>query len=132
MSRSEAYSEIERRGDWYQPSVVEALAKIVAGSQVLYDAVYVAVSELTPEMILAADIMSIKGEVLVAEGQDVTMSLRIRLENCLVSGGIEEPIKVLVPREAIGSGNDVSPFPPAEVAFKNGTATRSDSSVSVM
>jgi response regulator RpfG family c-di-GMP phosphodiesterase len=129
LSRSEAYSEIERRGDWYQPSVVEALRKIVDGSQTLYDTVYIKVSEMTLEMILAADVMSVKGEVLVANGQDVTLSLRMRLENFLARGDIEEPIKVLVPRDATGFGNDVSPFPSGTVALKDGTTTWSDQPV---
>lgn len=118
LSRTDAFAEIERRGDWYEPSVVEALRKVVDGSQMLYDAVYVNVNELTVEMILAADIMSVKGEVLITKGQDVTLSLRMRLENFLVRGGIKEPIKVFVPREAVASPADVSPVPPGSEVFE--------------
>jgi hypothetical protein len=117
LSYSEAFTEIERRGDWYQPSVVEALRKVVAASWVVYDPVYVKVGELTMEMILAADIMSVKGEVLIAKGQDVTLSLRMRLENFLVRGGIEEPIKVLVPRETPAYRGYFSPLSPGAEAF---------------
>ena len=110
LSRSEAFTEIERRGDWYQPAVVEALRKVVAGNQMIYDAAYVKLSDLTLEMILAADIMSVKGEVLIAKGQDVTLSLRLRLENYLMRGTIEEPIKVFVAREAPEYQGDRGPL----------------------
>jgi response regulator RpfG family c-di-GMP phosphodiesterase len=110
LSSSEAFKEIQRRTDWYDPSVVEALRKVVASSQTLYDAVYVKVSELIPEMILAADIMSVTGMLLIAKGQDVTLILRTRLENFLKRGGIEEPIKVFVPIETPGYRRDDSPL----------------------
>ena len=111
ISSSEAFKEIQRRTEWYDPSVVEALRKVVASSQTLYDSVYVKVSELIPEMILAADIMSVTGMLLIAKGQDVTPILRTRLENFLKRGGIEEPIKVFVPIETPGYRRDDSPLP---------------------
>lgn len=118
LSRSEAYTEIKRRGDWYEPSVIEALRKLAAGSQMVYDAAYVKVCELTMEMILAADIMSVKGEVLVTKGQDVTLTLRKRLENFLMRGGIEEPIKVLVPRQSSAYLVSVSGSPSGGETFE--------------
>jgi len=124
LSRAEAYKEIERRADWYEPSVVEALHKIIAGTQILYDAAYVKVSELTLDMMLAADVMSVTGEVLIVQGQEVTLSLRLRLENFLLTGGIEEPIKVLIPRETPGYVDVVSPSPPRLEAFEGRATTQ--------
>jgi hypothetical protein len=98
--------------------VVGALRKVVTGSQMVYDAAFIKVSELTQEMILAADIMSLNGEVLTTKGQDVTLSLRKRLENFLVRGSMEEPIKVLVPREIPAYPGDVSPSAGEVEAFE--------------
>ena len=57
------------------------------------------VAELQPEMILAADVMSVSGFLLVAKGQAVTPALQQRLENFLLRRGIEEPLKVFIPVE---------------------------------
>jgi response regulator RpfG family c-di-GMP phosphodiesterase len=97
LSSHDALKEIERRTGWYHPTAVEALRKVVAGSRTCYDSVYVKVSELIPDMILAADVMSVSGFLLVAKGQTVTPTLRQRLENFLMRRGIAEPIKVFVP-----------------------------------
>lgn len=97
MNDTDALQEIRRRDDWYDPTAVEALSQIIQSREVLYDTAYVKISELRPHMILADDIMSTAGILLIAKGQDVTMSLRLRLENVLQRGGILEPIKVHIP-----------------------------------
>lgn len=99
FSSTDALNEIERRCGWYHPAVVEALHKVVAGSKRCFDSVYIKVKELMPNMILAADVMSVDGFLLVAKGQAVTPALRQRLENFLSRRGIQEPIKVFVPIE---------------------------------
>lgn len=93
----DAVREIKRREGWYDEAVVEALCQVVKNREVQYDAEYVNVSDLRVHMILADDIMSTSGVLLIAKGQDITMSLRLRLENFLARGGIQEPIKVFVP-----------------------------------
>jgi response regulator RpfG family c-di-GMP phosphodiesterase len=99
LSSYDALAEIERRTGWYHPAVVDALQKVVAGSRRCFDSAYVRVAELEPAMILAADVMSVSGFLLVAKGQAVTPALRQRLENFLLRGGIEEPLKVFIPIE---------------------------------
>jgi response regulator RpfG family c-di-GMP phosphodiesterase len=93
----DAVREIKRREGWYDEAVVEALCHVVKNREVQYDAEYVNVSDLRVHMILADDIMSTSGVLLIAKGQDITISLRLRLENFLARGGIQEPIKVFVP-----------------------------------
>jgi response regulator RpfG family c-di-GMP phosphodiesterase len=97
LSSHEALTEIERRTGWYHPAVAEALRKVVAGSRRCFDSAYVRVAELEPDMILAADVMSVNGFLLVAKGQAVTPALQQRLENFLRRRGIEEPLKVFIP-----------------------------------
>jgi response regulator RpfG family c-di-GMP phosphodiesterase len=118
LSRSEAFVEIQRRGDWYQPSVVEALRKIVAGDERLYDTCFVEVGDLTPEMILAANIVSASGALLVAKGQNVTVSLRVRLENFLKGGGIGKTVKVFIPRLKLEHSDEIPRFQPAELGSR--------------
>jgi response regulator RpfG family c-di-GMP phosphodiesterase len=99
LSSHEALNEIERRTGWYHPLAVEALRKVVEGSRRCFDSAYVKISELEPDMILASDVVSVSGFLLVAKGQAVTAALKQRLENFLMSRGIEEPLKVLIPLE---------------------------------
>ena len=97
LSSSDALTEIERRTGWYHPSTVNALRKVAAGTRRLFDSAYVKIAELQPDMILAADVMSVSGFLLVAKGQAVTPALQQRLENFLMRRGIEEPLKVFIP-----------------------------------
>lgn len=97
QSEADAYKEIKRRFEWYDPKMVEALRSIVESKEVQYDVMYVKVGELRQSMILADDVLLTNGFLLLAKGQEVTFSLRIRLENFLARGGIREPVKVYVP-----------------------------------
>jgi len=114
LGGTDALKEIESRCGWYHPSVVEALRKVVSTSRVRYDAAYVSVRELIPDMILAADVLSVTGFLLVAKGQSVTPTLRTRLENFLMRSGIEEPIKVFVPIDTPGYRRDDFGFSPGQ------------------
>ena len=97
INASEAYQEIQRRGDWYDPEVVAALKEALA-SEVGDEIRLVKVDELTPNMILAEDIISVShGLPLVTAGQEVTRSLSLRLKNFVERGAITEPVKVRVP-----------------------------------
>jgi response regulator RpfG family c-di-GMP phosphodiesterase len=96
---SEAYSEIIRRSEWYDPQVVDALHQIILSREISYEVRYVKISDLRDNMMLADDLLLSSGVLLIARGQEVTVSLRIRLDNFLARGAITEPIKVLVGRE---------------------------------
>lgn len=96
LGNSEAYSEIQRRDDWYDPYVVEAL-KAALASESNYEVKSVKVDELTINMILAADVISSNGLLLIAKGQEVTASLCLRLGNFVRNKSIPESIKVLAP-----------------------------------
>jgi response regulator RpfG family c-di-GMP phosphodiesterase len=91
----EAAAELRTRAGCYDPEVLAALADVacLAAAEELRE---VAVSELTGQMILAEDIRSTNGLLLVGKGQEVTLSLRQRLKNFARSAHIQEPIKVYV------------------------------------
>jgi response regulator RpfG family c-di-GMP phosphodiesterase len=105
-SDSEVYREIKFRGEWYDPAVVEALRQVLENRQTQYDCVYVTIRELHENMILAEDIILKNGFLLIAKGQEVSVSLRLRLENFQLRGAIQEPIKIYVPRKKTGNSSD--------------------------
>ena len=97
FSHEEAVSEITRRGYCYDPNVVAALKAYAAREQTSYQVSHLPVEALAAKMILGQDVVTSNGMLLIAEGQEVTASLRMRLENFLLRGYIKEPIKVYIP-----------------------------------
>jgi response regulator RpfG family c-di-GMP phosphodiesterase len=92
----EAYERIRQKsGDWYDASVVEALSKTFS-TEISEQVRSVRVTDLVENMILAEDLLSVSGVLLVAKGQETSASLRIRLENYVKKGFVLEPIRVLV------------------------------------
>jgi hypothetical protein len=57
----------------------------------------VRVDQLEKGMLLAEDVLSLKGTLLVSKGQEITLVLMTRLRTYADIGGVREPIKVLVP-----------------------------------
>lgn len=99
LSSSQAFIQIQRRGNRYEQSAVAALCEIVKASQTMYEIKEVNISKLVEHTILAEDIMAANGVLLVAKGQEVTASLRLRLENFLQRGSIRYSVQVFVPIE---------------------------------
>lgn len=97
FTSSEAFKEIKKRESWYDPEVVEALGATLAASESKYQIESLRVDDLKSNMILAENVYDSKGMLLIAEGQEVTLSLRVRLENFHARVGVQEPIKVFVP-----------------------------------
>ncbi len=96
LSEKEALGKIILRGEsWYDPAIVCALNKIIDVDEE-YEAVAVTVDELAPDMIFADDVKGASGITLITKGQEVTLSLLVRLKNYLAVARIQEPIKVIV------------------------------------
>ncbi len=108
IGHSGALKEIHRRSNWYDPVAVEALEAIMA-DETHYELKSVKVHELIPNMILAEDIISIKGLLLIPNGQEVTQSLCLRLKNFYEGGAITESVKVIVPVKKAGNGSTALP-----------------------
>jgi response regulator RpfG family c-di-GMP phosphodiesterase len=109
LSEFEAYEEVERRNGWYDPMVIEAL-KQTRTRQGDYELAYITLEELTPGMIMAENLFSAKGLLLIAQGQEVTKSVCLKLQNLITSGGEElvtESFRVYAPLMRI-SGSDVN------------------------
>ena len=97
ISHYEAHRRIQQKsGDWYDSLVVDALAEVLSTNQISQEVRSVKVNELADNMIFAEDLRSVKGVLLVAKGQEASVSLRLRLENYVKNVFLLEPIEVFI------------------------------------
>jgi len=111
---------LKQRSGLYDPSVVDALGRILEGEED-WEEKQVRLQDLLstlpePEalweskatragglldcvtrMILAEDVLSHDGALLLGKGQEITVRLLERLRNCAHNVGVQEPIRILVP-----------------------------------
>jgi response regulator RpfG family c-di-GMP phosphodiesterase len=98
-SSEEALRRLRERTGWYDPAVVEALQRSLdteRGEEIRS----VSVHELTTDMVFAEEIRSTSDLLLIAKGQQVTSSLRLRLLNIASHGGLMGPVRVVIPAGA--------------------------------
>lgn len=98
MARSFAIAELRSRTGWYDPAVLTALEAVIQREE-QFLVREVALADLDGQMILAADVKTADGVLLVSKGQEVTSSLRQLLKNFSRRSAIVEPIRVLIPPE---------------------------------
>jgi response regulator RpfG family c-di-GMP phosphodiesterase len=96
ITKGECLDEIQRRENWYDPRVVSALRTVLA-NQIQFEVRTLRTDELEPNMILAEDVLSTKGLLLIVKGQEVTTSLRMRLGNYAERGVIAGTVRVFAP-----------------------------------
>lgn len=96
---AEALVVIRERKGRYDPAIVKSLERVLT-VEARYELKSVKVVELTPDMILAEDIKTSSGMLILAKGHEVNPSLRIHLKNWVQTRRILEPIKVFVPGAA--------------------------------
>jgi response regulator RpfG family c-di-GMP phosphodiesterase len=101
-----ALAEMLTRTTWYDPAVVLALRAIVAREDRRV-VVTVPVPELSDHDILAEDVRTPSGLLLIARGQEVTPTLRALLQLHASTAGFQERVAMYVPL-------DVSPVAPDE------------------
>jgi response regulator RpfG family c-di-GMP phosphodiesterase len=94
-SSGKAVKEIGGRIGWYDPSLVAALTEIFK-AEITHDIRSVRVDELAPGMILAQDVFTATGILLIPKGLEVTPTVRLRLANIVAKGGLVDLIRVLV------------------------------------
>lgn len=102
----EACLIMETRQGWYDPDVLHALEEI-SDLEKVQEIRFVTVEELSPGMVLADDVLTAAGVLLVKKGQEVLPSLKMRLLNYKKTRGVREPIKVAIQEASVGAG--VSP-----------------------
>jgi response regulator RpfG family c-di-GMP phosphodiesterase len=97
-SVTQVINEMRNASDDYDPQVLTLLAKVtVEDAAKDYRQETLPISSLTSAMILAQDIFTEKGVLMVGKGQEVSPMLSQRLKNFEQMDQIEGPIKVLVP-----------------------------------
>lgn len=77
------------RAGWYDPALLEALTEVKGIMSSVPSVIPVRLSEMRPGMISAQDVRTRTGALLIAHGQEVTISLAARLRN-LGRGDIED------------------------------------------
>lgn len=95
MSLSRAFEEMKKRQGWYDSGILSALPQIIREEEIL-EVKEVLVRDLDTSMMLAEDVKTTKGVLLISQGQEVTPSLLKRLRNFSRTVGVREPIKVFV------------------------------------
>ncbi len=89
-----ALAALRGRGLVYDPDLLEVFARVVGGDSLDRRVVEISLSELRPGMLLAADVRTTSGSLLIARGHAVTEQLIERLAN-LAAGFVREPLLVL-------------------------------------
>lgn len=95
-STERALTILRGREGWYDPLILDVLEKVLSRKSG-YELREITVEQLQNGMILAEDVQSLKGLLLMAQGQEVSQVLILGLQTYSGIGGVREPIKVLVP-----------------------------------
>ena len=85
------------RAGWYDPLVFNFLKESVHKTAAEYAAVKTPIPELKPGMLLDEELLTNRGALLLSAGQEITLSLILRLANFADAGLIPAAIQVRVP-----------------------------------
>jgi response regulator RpfG family c-di-GMP phosphodiesterase len=95
----QAANRLRARTGWYDPTVLDSLIRLVDRPVRLVSSV-VAVSGMTPTMVLADDLYSDAGVLLLKQGVAVNEPIRLRLELLAMQGVVPQNVRVLAPPAA--------------------------------
>ncbi|HEC31892.1 MAG TPA: response regulator [Deltaproteobacteria bacterium] len=98
MRPSLAFEEMKKREEWYDPDILSVLPSVISEEEAVRIK-EVDIEELNTSMVLAEDVKTTKGVLLISQGQEVTPSLIRRLKNFAQTVGVKEPIKVILREE---------------------------------
>lgn len=99
VRKGEIIVNLKSRSGIYDSRVLAALEALVVAEEG-FESRAVTVAQLRDEMILAQDVTTIDGRLLLVSGYQVNKTMRERLRNFAVKPGVKEPIHVLVPIHA--------------------------------
>lgn len=95
-TKGKALRELKKNPGVYDPAVLEALDAVL-GIEVKYKIKSMRIQQFTDGMILAQDVVTPAGRLLIPKGYEVSRTMRERLRNYGEALGIEDPINVYVP-----------------------------------
>ncbi len=98
-----AFNALSERSGWYDARVFAALRNLVDGPVDEVESREVRVADLKPGMTLGGTLVSARGSVLLPAGQEITVSLILRLANMVETGIIVDRIGITVPKDQIQS-----------------------------
>jgi response regulator RpfG family c-di-GMP phosphodiesterase len=110
LPRPVALKRLKAREGWYDPAVLAALEEVIR-RDVIPESRVVAVRDLAPGMILAADLYSQAGALLLTKGHVITGPIVSRLQNIFAGGGLSHTVPVLVPRGVASPPESEVPAP---------------------
>ena len=91
----EALSRLNKKQNRYDPNVLNAF-EFVIRNRLTHETRVISVSEFEENMVLDEDVQTLKGQMLLSKGQEVSWPLIERLTNFSDTVGVREPIRVIV------------------------------------
>lgn len=88
------FSELGSRHGWYDPAILKVFRQIIGDRVEKYVSSEISLLKLEPGMTLAEPLLSREGTLLLASGQEVTLSLITRLVNLAGTQIISDKIRV--------------------------------------
>jgi response regulator RpfG family c-di-GMP phosphodiesterase len=114
-AQSEVLQQMHERSGWYDPTILAAL-EISLGHEAEFRVERVRVSDLKLSMVLAEDVISTDGRLLIAKGHELSESIVRHLQSRARNEGVREPIQVLVPvPKEISGEEDLTEAEPMEM-----------------
>jgi len=99
----EAHTELLGRAGWYDQRVLDALQNTIKFGVEDFVTRELNVYALRPGMVLAGDLVSTRGALLLSAGQEVSIPLKLRLVNLAEAGMIADHLVMNVPVSIGGS-----------------------------
>lgn len=99
-NEKQAFQAMQFQSYWYDPDVLSALKAVVLNNDVEKRAHVVTIDEIQEGMVLAQDVYTNKGSLLIPENQEITPIQKMRLRNFYEAGFITGKIKIIVEAKA--------------------------------
>ncbi|MFQ5686434.1 MAG: HD domain-containing phosphohydrolase [Candidatus Scalindua sp.] len=94
-TKPQAIAKMRNHMQWYDPDVFKALEAEIISIKEGYVKREIMLKDLMPGMLLAGDVKTEKGVLLIQKGQEITNTLRTRLLNINNVNSIAEPIVII-------------------------------------
>jgi response regulator RpfG family c-di-GMP phosphodiesterase len=120
-----ALDTMRARAGWYDPALLEALAKLRGDKPCDTAVMKLFLHAVEPGMIFAEDVKTPTGMLLIARGQEVTPSLVDRIKNLALNAKMTDPVLVILPAQPSSppgteaSAAQVGPAPPAPTPLQS-------------
>ncbi|MFZ1292480.1 MAG: HD domain-containing phosphohydrolase [Melioribacteraceae bacterium] len=95
LSYSEAYDELKKHENDFDPNVLIALDATIAGIYQNLRLLTMNMEDVEPGVVAAADIIDKNGLVLITKGAEITNMMKLKLLNYVKLGIVKKEIKVL-------------------------------------